>query len=564
MTKPVESRKTVAEVAKLQKSGLNSCESSYGHTGFEATSSIIAPLTVIAGLLLLYFTIAGKTKLFNDADTLWHIAIGRSMFDSGLVTQDHYSFTRYGDKWVANQWLAECLLAGFDWLGGFDGVLVLTVAVLTATYLALSRRWLLRGVDPILTLTFVALIVSASAYTINARPHIVSIGLLGSTFALLRNVEEGRARPAQLAWLVPLFALWSNLHGGVLGGLGTLGLVATGWTLLWILGAAAPVSKIRDIGVIWLCVAGCGLALFATPYGTDTLAAWRAIMSMSLPDLIIEHAPLHAASVHGMLAILLCIVYLAIFVATPGASSRPTFWLPLVWFVLTCTRIRHAPLFAIVAGVAMADLLPQSRLAPWLARHGWLKPMCPSPNTAAVEAAPAAATDGHSSQAQQRGKVGVQVATVVLLMTVPLLVASIWLKHVGPLPLVGAGWARPTARVWPADLTGPLTAYANQRSEGTPVFNEPILGGYLIYKFPKLRVFIDGRCELYGEAFLQDFVAAWRDPARVEQWQRDFGFRAALIEADSPLRSYFEKADGWRRIAESPSAVFYQRRGTEE
>jgi hypothetical protein len=104
-----------------------------------------------------------------------------------------------------------------------------------------------------------------------------------------------------------------------------------------------------------------------------------------------------------------------------------------------------------------------------------------------------------------------------------------------------------------------LTAFADEQPDGTPVFNEPILGGFLIYNFPKFRTFIDGRCELYGEAFLRDFVAAWREPRRVGQWQQEFGFRAALIEADSPLRLYFDKDANWRLVAKSPTAVFYRR-----
>jgi hypothetical protein len=496
--------------------------------------SINRPLTVILGLLLLYFTVAGRTKILNDADTLWHIAVGRITLDSGLITQDSFSFTRNGEWWVANQWLAECMLAVADSLGGFDGVLVLTATVLIVTYLALAYRWLMRGFDPLLTLAFLAIVLSASAYTINARPHIVSIGLLGLTFALLRDVEDERRSPARLAWLIPIFVLWSNLHGGVLGGLGTFGLVAAGWTVQWFLGVEAPVRTGRDVGLLWLCVAGCGLALVATPYGTGSLQAWISIMSMSLPELIIEHAPLHPVSIQGMLVVVLCILYLVALCATSGAWSRLTFWLPPIWFVLACLRIRHAPLFAIVAGIAMADLLPQSRLAPWLERRRWL-----SDHRFYMSA--------------------VRMAATVLLMTAPLLGAAVWLKHVGSLPLIGAQWASPTPQAWPGDLIAPLTTYAEGQPDATSVFNEPILGGFLIYKFPKVRIFVDGRCELYGETFLRDVVAAWRDPRRVRLWQREFDFRAALIAADSPLRSYFDESDQWRLIAEGRTAMFYRR-----
>jgi hypothetical protein len=516
--------------------------------------------------LLVYFAVAGRSKFLNDADTYWHIAVGRITLDSGLVTEDHFSFTRNGEPWIANQWLAECALAVAHSLGGLDGVLVLTITVLTATYLALAYRWLARGFDPVLTLAFLAFIISASAYTLNARPHVVSIGLLACVLALLRNVEDGRTSIARLAWLIPLFILWSNLHGGVLGGLGSLLIVATAWTLLWLLGMATPIASARDATLLWLIITACVFALLATPYGIGSLKAWLAIMSMSLPDLIIEHAPLKPTSPQGMLAILLCVVYLAVFASTPRAWLRPTFWLPLVWFLLTCQRIRHAPLFAMTAGIALADLLPQSRLAPWLAGRHWLRTnlQCPPEGGLATEGPTlptarffAALRFAQNDNSLWRANT-LHVAAIVLIVSLPLFAAAIWLKHVGTLPLVGASWARPTSRVWPEDLLPTLTSYAAAHPHDPRVFNEPILGGFLIQNFPTLRVFIDGRCELYGESFLHDFVAAWRDPSRVREWQSKYQFRAALIEAKSPLRSYFDNDANWQLIAESPAARFYQ------
>jgi hypothetical protein len=291
---------------------------------------------------------------------------------------------------------------------------------------------------------------------------------------------------------------------------------------------------------------------------------------MSLPELIIEHAPLHPGSPQGMLAILLCIVYLAIFAATPGAWRRPTFWLPLVWFLLTCQRIRHAPLFAIVAGIALADLLPRSRLAAWLVRRHWLREPSPfllrKPSPFGRGQGEGASLHGNPPSPQpspeDKGSVWksapVRIAVIVLVMMAPLFAATIWLHHIGPLPLLGARWARPTPRVWPEDLIEPLTSYAAEHRDRAPVFNEPILGGFLIDNFPTLRVFIDGRCELYGEPFLQEFVNAWREPSRVGKWQQEFGFRAALIEAASPLRRYFDNSEKWQLVAEAPAARFYR------
>jgi hypothetical protein len=385
-----------------------------------------------------------------------------------------------------------------------------------------------------------------------------------------------------LAWLVPLFVLWSNLHGGVLGGFGTLGLAAAGWTITWAalrrparwssafrlsrdlsrhtlkreLQRPAPIRSLRDATNLWLCVAGCGLALLATPYGTASLEAWLTIMSMSLPDLIIEHAPLDPRTPPGILAILLFVIYAGVFAATPRGWWRVTFWLPVVWFVLTCLRIRHAPLFAMLAGIALADLVPQSRLAAWLVRRGWLRggTECQVSGVRCQSAA----TPLLAYPTTPLLYCPTTVAAV-LIMLVPLLGAAVWTKHVGPLPLVGAGWARPTPRVWPAGVLSAVREFEADHPDATPIFNEPVLGGFLIYNCPRLRVFIDGRCELYGEPFLRDCVAAWRNPERVGQWERQFGFSAALVEAGSPLERYFKPHPSWREKKRSASAVFYVR-----
>jgi hypothetical protein len=527
------------------------------HSGIDIPS-IVRRLSIIAVPLLLYFSLLGRSKLFNDADTFWHIAVGRTTLETGLITADRFSFTRSGERWVANQWLAECILAVADAWAGLDGVFVLTVTVLTATYLALANRWLVQGFDSLLTLTFILLIVSVSAYTLNARPHIASIGLMGWVYVQLRDVEDGRKRLGQLFWLIPLFVVWSNLHGGVLGGFGTLVLAAAGWTALWFIGAATPISSGRDVGVLCVAAAGCGLALLATPYGLGSLEAWLTIMSMSLPDLIIEHAPLDPNSPQGVFVILLAIFYVAIFAATRRAWAQPTFWLPLVWYVLTCQRIRHAPLFAMVVGVATADLLPRSLMASWLVRRRWLKTNPETFDRTDNSDLQAPRDIGASATRRRPAVAAVCIALVVIFVATPLCGAVVWLRHAGPLPLIGVAWSHPPARVFPEGLVAPLTEFAKDHRDGTAVFNEPILGGFLINNFPTLRVFIDGRCELYGEPFLRDFVAAWEDPIRVASWQKQFGFRAALIESNSPLRTYFDNDYRWDLVALAPSARFYR------
>ena len=75
-------------------------------------------------------------------------------------------------------------------------------------------------------------------------------------------------------------------------------------------------------------------------------------------------------------------------------------------------------------------------------------------------------------------------------------------------------------------LANRLAAEARRRSTApiataTRIFNDLNFGGFLIYHAPRLRVFVDDRCSLYGGEFLGAYDRARReDPAQIDRWQR--------------------------------------------
>ena len=87
-----------------------------------------------------------------------------------------------------------------------------------------------------------------------------------------------------------------------------------------------------------------------------------------------------------------------------------------------------------------------------------------------------------------------------------------------------------------------------------------LLGGFLIYHTPDLRVFIDDRCELYGDEGLLAYEHALReDPAQVDRWAQDYGFEAALTQTGSRFDRYLEGAKGWTPVRRTAAATFYRR-----
>ena len=176
--------------------------------------------------------LAGRSRLFLDPGALWHIVVGeRILSQQELPSADDFSCTFAGEPWIAQQWLGECVLALLHRVGGLDTVLLATATLLAGLYTWVGHRLLRAGMHPLIAVLVVALAVLASTYHFHPRPHLINLILLGWTFARLCDFEKGRASLGSLFWLIPLYALWTNIHGGMVGGVATIAAAAAGWSL---------------------------------------------------------------------------------------------------------------------------------------------------------------------------------------------------------------------------------------------------------------------------------------------------------------------------------------------
>src|SRR5262249_459924 len=115
------------------------------------------------------------------------------------------------------------------------------------------------------------------------------------------------------------------------------------------------------------------------------------------------------------------------------------------------------------------------------------------------------------------------------------------------------------------ELLPELRAYEKAHPPGTPVFNDMVFSGFLIYYTPGLRVFVDDRCELYGERWLAQYAEAYYDhPERIEDWAREYGFDRALVVPGSAFDRYLQNARGWTVAGKSGGAVLYRRMAVAE
>lgn len=499
----------------------------------------LGPITFV--VLWLGFQAAGERFLY-DPGTFWHIATGEKILHEGFIDHDSYTFTFAGTPWIPYQWLGEIGMALAHRVGGFDAILAIATALAAGLFAWLGTRFVRIGLHPIFSFGLLLLALAATANHFHARPLLFTMIAMAWTMNRLIAFEAGRIDQRSLAWLVPAFALWSNIHGGMLGGLGTLGFAILGWTIFRLLGWSSPINNTRRfIGLSAIFVL-CGMTAFASPYGAELPRTWMLIMNMpKLPELIVEHARFSVTDQRGWPMLAVAGLYLF---CLCGVKHKPrVVWLlPLIWLAQAMLRVRHGSLFTIVGMVALADLWPQTRWAQWLAIK---RP------------------DVYSPVPRERPAAQGIILTAMTCVAIALLFQA----NGAEVPLIGADSATLDNNVWPTDLIGTIREH-EPKSPGDPanIFNDYTDGGFLIYFAPKYKVFVDDRCEVFGDDWLEEFVRAGETEAgtsaAMERWQTKYGnFSFALTRTDTEFDKYFRAREfEWELRKATSTANFYVRR----
>jgi hypothetical protein len=95
------------------------------------------------------------------------------------------------------------------------------------------------------------------------------------------------------------------------------------------------------------------------------------------------------------------------------------------------------------------------------------------------------------------------------------------------------------------------------RVEGR-VFNSYNWGGYQIYRFPQLPVFVDGRTDLYGDAIIQEWLMAARANEGWEETMNKWNIDTILLEKGQPIVRELAK-NGWIKRYDDGLAVVFTR-----
>ena len=458
---------------------------------------------VIIGVLGAVPPLLRPATLLLDPDTYLHIAAGRWMIaHRALPFQDPFSHSMPGAAWVPHEWLAELLFALLYAAGGW-GALVVVCAACFGLSLAIFARCLMRHCEPF-TLIIMAVLTGGMAYGhLFARPHVLAFPILVAwSAALIEARDRDRAPPL---WLLPLLVLWANLHGGFMFG-EALALYLGAEAVLMAKGGAPRRQALRRWGLFVLLALLAGLS---TPNG---LAGFlQPIRMMDMPVLharFSEWQPPDLRADHLLALWVLGAPLLAFGLGLRLPLSRLLLLIGLYFEALQSTR--HTDLLCWVGPLVVA-----AALGPQLARHIHQDP-------------PSGLARWMDRRIVPGNLAGALAAAVFVLLAGAVTLAF------PPKPDEKAGC--PMAA---------LAAVRDQHIDG-PVLNAEPVGGCLI--FNDIPPFIDGRIEMYGDAFLGRWWQA--SVGHVETLKRllaDYHIRWTLFQRTSGAAQVLDLLPGWRR-----------------
>jgi hypothetical protein len=441
--------------------------------------------------------------LLNDSDTYWHIAAGKWILDHNAFPRaDIYSFTKAGEPWISTSWLAQVLYAEAYELAGWAGPVILAAACIAATFallaFILSRRISSRHA---ILIALAALVLSTSHLL--ARPHVFALPVMVPWVNGLVSASERREAPS--FWLLPLIALWANLHGGFVFGVTLVAPFAL--DALW----NAEGSQRRPLALRWIAFGICALAACcATPYGWESILASRKILELGeLLHLIYEWMPVDFSRVSPFEACTFALIAGALYCGM--RLSPPRILLVLGFFYMALSHVRNIEVFALLTPlVVLTPLSSQFRL-------------------------------------QASGLVKTTFPTATAAMLVAILGVSTW-------AFAANHKFAPSADQSPEAAVDVLRDRNVKR-----ILNDLPFGGYLISR--NMPVFIDGRAELYGEQFGMAYYHAVQlhNVNKFLDMLKNYDIDAVMLTPSTPAASLLDHLGGWQRVYSDEIAVVHVR-----
>lgn len=470
---------------------------------------------LIFALFLLVCALYCLTPVHNG-NFFWHLRNGEDILETGTIrTSDPFTWTRSGETWLQQEWVAEVMFA-LSWkTAGEAGPVILKASVIVLAALLASLAAVRRGA----TLTAVVLTgllwfaLSHGRWIV--RPHIISILMFSLYLYLIARGTGGVL--STLAVFLPLQIIWTNAHAGFIMGWFLLGI-----PLLDNAFARRPGKALERGGVLAAVVLSAGIhpnGFGSVTYITDFLS--RPLFRETIREWWSPFHPMyHPGQSISTTAVLLVLLLAA------------------TWTLVIARRRKiGASRIVALAALSAASLL-SSRNMDFLALAAlaWVSPLL--------------------------GRVRLRIPAILLAAAAAVPFLAGVPREFGPPRRLGVGvdWS-----IYPRRLTEFLRE--NPELLQARVFNTNEISGYLQYAMGEdLPLYMDGRCHLFTENLYAEYLmlayAVPQDAPRVMNVMDGRGIQLALYDWPGTDRSsayILSASPDWKPVYWDSITVVYGR-----
>lgn len=455
-------------------------------------------------LAALFLAALVSTWPTTDPDLWWHLADGRYFLANGVPAVDPFSLTMRGAEWVAHEWLADVFM--------FRIHETLGLSALPIVYgLLVGAGWLMIYItvpgEPFRKLVLLGLVGVGIAPVVAARPQMNTLVLLALLVVLTERVRTGRTASGWFWLLVPMMALWANLHAGFYTAFAYLGVVAVGSAVGRRFESSGRSLDSRALGHLGGALAVSFFAILLTPHGATL---WTYPFA-TLGDPVTQRSLVEWAS--------------------------PNFTNLFLWPYL---------LYVTLGLIGIAVRRPRPDVADLLLYAGTLAASLFSVRHIALHGV-------------------VSLPILIRLWAPPRETNLSPVFAAGLLVVALGGYGLQLQRITTTNEQAverrfPVAALEYLQDSGldeSRIYNDFPWGGFLLWN--GIPPFIDGRTDMYGPEFLEDTLDTLFLREGWEASLDEYEIETALLTDTAPLTQMLEERDDWEEVYRNEGAVVFVR-----
>jgi hypothetical protein len=474
-------------------------------------------------------------------DFWWHLKIGEVIVETKSIPRaDLFSFTVEGTTFVLQNWLTETVYYLVYWIGGLELLTVLNTAILLGALLPIYHLcWdSLRRVRATVFSVSFSVFALAAVYS-NVRPQTVSFLFFAIFYWVLTRHSQNQK---SFVWfLPPLMALWVNLHGAFVLGLGLICLfLFSEFIRMRVLAAPDALSK-QQLRTLLLVLF---FSFSATLLNPETYKVYDYVLTVARDPgsqiYVTEWQPPEIRQIGGIACFygpFFLSLLILLYSRRRLSLTESLLFFGFAFFALTA--IRNGIWFSLIVSPIVARGI--SCWDPWQEiRASWL------PNK-------------WFQKWSARVKGGTPRPVWNLAVAISMMAGVV----------ISTPWVHPRisgTTIWePETPVAAMDFIEKHRLQGN-IFHPQVYGDYLIWRlWPDQKSFVDGRIHIFGPELVEDYLGVFNDSC----WEKrlsPYDIRYLLLNKHEKvsrltksLRERASRSPGWNRIYEDDLCIILEK-----